>query len=242
MKHVKLYEEFLNDDEKIQEDFAVVGTPPGGNVIGMGSVTAPTPGHLGSGDTWPALGTPAVPVQVNSPICPICKKSKKTCTCADSPSEKKKKKIKKIKLEEMKHVTKLQDFLKESKNHPDDWMEYMKEVEKGLSENKPLSPFTIDKIVAGDAESDDMKGDGWGEGSFVLKPSPVSIDFEYDIKFVKIHGDETADIKIVFDFHVADANRTLTYKHDLKKQSVPDLAKKLKTLVQEDLYQLSKEY
>ena len=101
MKNVKLYEEFLNDDQKVQEDFAAVGTPPGGNVIGMGSVTAPTPGHLGSGDSWPSLGAPAVPVQVNSSICPICKKSKKECTCEDSPSEKRRKKLKKIKVEEM---------------------------------------------------------------------------------------------------------------------------------------------
>lgn len=101
-----------NDDEKIEEDFATIGTPPAGNVSGVGAVVPPTAGTVGSGDAWPSLGAPAVATPVNSAICPICKKSKKACKCADSPSEKKKSKLKKIK-ENLKYVSSFSNFLNE---------------------------------------------------------------------------------------------------------------------------------
>ena len=115
MKSIKLFDEFY--EEKIEEDFAAIGTPPAGNVSGMGPVTAPAPGNPGSGDSWPSLGTPAVQIQVSSPICPICKKTRKACRCEDGPSERKKKKIKN-RVSEMKHVNSFEKFLFESNFPP----------------------------------------------------------------------------------------------------------------------------
>jgi hypothetical protein len=39
--------------------FAQVGSPPAGNVSGMGDVVAPTATSFGSGDAWPSLGAPS---------------------------------------------------------------------------------------------------------------------------------------------------------------------------------------
>ena len=71
MKKLKSFEEFVN------EDFAAVGAPPAGNVSGMGAVTPPSSGSVGSGDAWPSLAEPAT--QKPAKICDVCKKKK--CKC-----------------------------------------------------------------------------------------------------------------------------------------------------------------
>lgn len=50
-----MIKKFLN---WLSEDFAQVGTPPAGNVTGMGNPTPPTSTSTGSGDAWPSLGAP----------------------------------------------------------------------------------------------------------------------------------------------------------------------------------------
>lgn len=42
----------------LNEDFAQVGAPPDGNMLGMGPVIAPNSGTEGSGDAWPSIGAP----------------------------------------------------------------------------------------------------------------------------------------------------------------------------------------
>ena len=78
MKNVKTFNEWLN------EDFAMVGVPPAGNLgTGMGAVETPNDGKVGSGDQWPSLGAPA------TQICTNCgKKFKKKCKCTKKPLKK----------------------------------------------------------------------------------------------------------------------------------------------------------
>ena len=102
----------INNEKEIKEDFAAVGTPPSGNVSGMGAVVPPAPGSVGSGDTWPSLGAPAVSIPINSGFCAKCKKPKKACKCEDSPSQKAKRKHKKTQ-ENLKHMSSYADFLNE---------------------------------------------------------------------------------------------------------------------------------
>lgn len=243
MKKVMLYEEYLKEeDQKIEEDFAAVGTPPAGNVSGMGPVTAPTPGHVGSGDAWPSLGTPAVAIPVTSGICSICKKSKKACKCADSPSEKKKAKIKKIKANEMKHVTEFNNFLNEKSDAEKDYMSYMETFKKCLTEKVPGRHFTIENVLSDGSSSDDATGEGRGDGRFTLHLQAMEIEFNYDIEIMKDYGDETSDMKVHIQFVAVDAKLVKSYDHDLKKQSLPDFANKLKELVKEDLAKFVREY
>jgi hypothetical protein len=49
---------FKNFNQWLNEDFAQLGPAPGGNVVGMGDVVAPTSNSTGTGDTWPSLGEP----------------------------------------------------------------------------------------------------------------------------------------------------------------------------------------
>jgi hypothetical protein len=79
MNRVKKFKEWL------AEDFAAVGVPPAGNVSGMGPVTPPSSGGVGSGDAWPSLGDPAT--QVPATVCPNCKKKK--CKCKKAKASKK---------------------------------------------------------------------------------------------------------------------------------------------------------
>ena len=73
MSKIKNFETWIN------EDFASVGVAPAGNVSGMGNVTPPSGtgvygSNPGSGDAWPALGSPAT-----QRPCSICKRKK--CKC-----------------------------------------------------------------------------------------------------------------------------------------------------------------
>jgi hypothetical protein len=103
-----------NNEEEIKEDFAAVGTPPAGNVSGMGAVIAPTPGSIGSGDTWQSLGAPSVSLPLNTGFCAKCKKPKKACRCEDSPSQKIRKKHNKIRESNMKHIPAYDNFIDEA--------------------------------------------------------------------------------------------------------------------------------
>ena len=72
MSKIKNFETWVN------EDFAAVGVAPAGNVSGMGNVAPPSGTGVygstpGSGDAWPALGSPS------SQACPECKR--KRCKC-----------------------------------------------------------------------------------------------------------------------------------------------------------------
>ena len=79
MKYIKSFDQWIN------EDFAMVGTAPGGNVVGAGPVVAPTATQTGSGDQWPSLGAPST-----KNTCLICGKKynkKKRCKCKDKEKE-----------------------------------------------------------------------------------------------------------------------------------------------------------
>jgi hypothetical protein len=142
----------------------------------------------------------------------------------------------------MKHVTKLQDFIAEAKKPEKDYMMYMQAFKKALEFNAPGRHFQIKDVMSEGSASDDFTGEGWGEGTFTMILSPAEISFSYEIEVVKDHGDETADMKVHIDFSPVEANRTISYDHDLKKQSLPDFHKTLKELVKEDLAKLAKEY
>lgn len=66
----------LNFEEWLVEEFAAVGSPPAGNVSGMGNVTAPSAINMGSGDAWPTLCVPYTAVGA-PPTAPPAKKRKK---------------------------------------------------------------------------------------------------------------------------------------------------------------------
>jgi hypothetical protein len=74
VEKIKTYQEW------IAEDFAEVGTPPAGNVSGMGAVVPPTSTTVGSGDTWDTLGAISTQVPVSS-ACDACKKNGKKSKC-----------------------------------------------------------------------------------------------------------------------------------------------------------------